>query len=179
MNTEKTDAVLLAEAIQGGINSFEELLLRYERLYYNLALRMLLNKHEAEDAIQEACLKIYKSLRFCKNPEKYKSWSCSIVHNTCIDAMRKRKIQTESLDDVMLLDSGLTPEDEVILKESRAEVQRAVDLLPAKYKSVIILRDLQGYSYQEISETLGIKLGAVKSRILRARMMVKNNIELS
>ena len=167
------------------MQDFEKFILQYEKLIYNLAYRMMGNKQDAEDIFQESILKIYKNMNKCKEKENISSWICTVVHNTCIDELRRKKRRyTESIDSKLDFDDGSmmnkqladntkTPEEQLVNSELAEDIQKALNRLPADQKSLIVLRDIQGMSYEEISKNLKIPIGTVKSRINRGRERLK------
>ncbi len=130
-------------------------------------------------------IKVYQSLSKFNNKSAFSTWLHRITVNTCIDAHRKRKkdLQVESIDETkendegiltkQFVDKGLTPEEEVIKKENITFVKEAIDALKEDHKVIIVLRDIKGYSYDEIADILDVSIGTVKSRIARARSQLK------
>lgn len=174
------EAIMINKAVRGNITAFEMLLLKYEKMIYNIAYRMFNNREDACDITQEVCLKFYKSLSKCAGRESVKSWIYTIAYNTCIDEIRKRKknntlsLDMQSVDnDGSLLDTLASnehePESRLINKEKNMKIADAVNSLPENYRMYIILRDINGLSYKEISEITGHGSGTVKSGISRAR----------
>lgn len=168
----RTDEIF-NRAIKGNMKAFESLILQYEQLFYSIAYHMMGNTLDAQDMVQEACIKIYKNLSGCQSAAAFKSWACKIVSNTCIDELRRMKNKTAVSLDETICSELLTPEDEAVQSETVMEVRQAIDSLPEQYKILIILRDLEGLSYSELAETLDLSLGVVKSRLFRARSLLK------
>lgn len=182
---EQHEINLYERAAKGDLQAFEIFIARYEKLIYNAAYRMLPNPFDAEDISQDVLIKVYKSLYKCKSPEAFKPWLFKIIHNTCIDEIRKRKNkQTVSIDKSFETEDGAienqmasddrTPESEYLKNETAKEVQEAISKLSENFKILIIMRDLNGLSYEEIALSLGISLGTVKSRLSRARTTLKD-----
>ena len=179
------DTELVEKIIKGEMNSFEELINKYEKMIYNLAYRIFNNYSDAEDITQEVFLKVYRNIQKCRGKESIKTWVYTIAYNTCIDEVRKRKGKINiSLD--MTLDSGdgdykfefaskeLTPENKLINKEEIKEIENAINKLKEEHKTLIFLRDIKGLTYNEISEIMDINIGTVKSKLNRARTNLKN-----
>ena len=175
---------LLKKAAKCDIKAFEKIILQYEKLIYNLAYRKMSNAEDAKDIAQESIIKIYKNISKCDESFNLRSWICTITINTCIDELRKRKNKTsESIDEMLTTDDGtiekqlpspdMTPEEAMLNSEMRDEIQIAINQLSENHKTLIILRDIQGFSYQEIADITGDTLGTVKSRIARARGNLK------
>ena len=163
---------------KGKAEAFEELAALHERAVYLLCLRMMGNREDALDCAQEAMLNAYRAFDRFQGDNQGKSWFLCIAHHVCIDSLRKRR-NIISLD--TLREEGFDPADAKQLspyarleqKERMALLQQAVQELPEEQKSVVVLRDLQDLSYDEIGEVLGIPLGTVKSRLKRAREKIK------
>ncbi len=175
---------ILQRAINGDIHAFEQLILKYEKLVFNISYRMMGNVEDAKDISQEALFKIYKNLSKCVDIRHFKSWICMITNNTCIDELRKRKGKTnESLDEYIELQEGgvakqirsneLTPEETLSRKERSVTVQEAINRLSYGQKILIVLRDIQGLSYEEMVNATNLSMGTVKSRLARARANLK------
>jgi RNA polymerase sigma-70 factor (ECF subfamily) len=160
----------------GGDDAFEQILLKYERLIFYIARRYFTQTEDTMDACQEAALRIYKGLPKFKMPESgsLKGWVCAVTGNVCIDLLRKRKLAVEAMPeyDVSYITSE-SAEETVMARERALAVFKAVDALPKDHRLMIILRDMNGLSYQEIAEAAGITEGTVKSRLSRARAALK------
>ena len=185
--TDLQEKDLIRKAKQGDMLAFEELILKHEKIVYNLALRMMNHSEDAMDISQEVFLKAYRSLSNFDERSAFSTWIYRITHNTCIDEIRKRKgKQTYSLEEDLesedgsmqrqVADDGDTPEESLMRKEQKSEILRALDTLSEEHKAAIILRDVKGLSYEEIAEILELSLGTVKSRINRARNQLKTEI---
>lgn len=170
------DEASIIKAAQGGdLKAFEELIIVYKKLIYNLCYRMLLNKEEAEDAAQEAFIKIYKGLKTYNGKSKFSTWALKIASNTCIDILRKRKVQTVPIEDY---DKSCipSPEEHFTSHETRQDIKNAVNNLPEKYRIVIIYYHFMNLSYKEISYILNEPMTIVKNRIYRARLMLREKL---
>lgn len=182
---ENIELVHLAK--KGDMYAFEQLLLRHEKIVYHIVLRMMGESEAVEDLSQDVFLKVYRHLPQFDEKSAFSTWIYRIVVNTCIDEMRKRKgKQTYSLEAEIeatdgsyqrqFADHGDTPEQSMLRQELREEVLSAMDTLSPEHKTVVVLRDIQGFSYEEISEMTGTTLGTVKSRLSRARLHLKEQI---
>lgn len=179
---------LVEESRKGNVDAFEELIKDYKRVAYNIALRILRNVEDAEDASQEALIKVYKSIQNFNMQSTFKVWMYRIVVNTCIDFKRKKNINVVSIDEGIdiggdnqvyreIADDSANP-DVLLEKNFNSKViNDAVSKLEDDYKAIIILRDIQGFSYSEIAEILSCNLGTVKSRLNRARKSLKEILE--
>ena len=181
--------LLFDKAKTGDLEAFETLIKSYEKLIYNAAYRMLGNAHDAEDASQEVILKVYRSLSSCNSAGAFKSWLFRIINNTCIDEIRKRKGKStisidadysdvDSHSENPLLKDNNTPESEFLRADLSKNIQIAIDSLPPDYKGAIVMRDINGLSYDEIADALNINIGTVKSRIARGRKKLRDELVL-
>ena len=161
------------EALKGNHESFSRLVEAYQRPVYNLTYRMLGNAQEAEDAAQETFLRAYSRLQQYKPEHKFSTWILSIANNHCIDRLRKRRATFVSIDDNPVLqnleDDSPRPERSALRGEHSREIQMLLDQLAPDYRTPLILRHWEELSYEEIAETMGISVSAVKSRLFRAR----------
>ncbi|MDT2286628.1 RNA polymerase sigma factor SigW [Paenibacillus larvae] len=173
-------------ARKGDRGAFAELVNLYKDKIYHLAYRMLSNSQEAEDAVQETFLRVYMNLERYDVKQKFSTWIFRIATNLCIDRLRKRK-PTYSLDAempdsegndfyAMLPSKEDTPEDQVILSETQEHIRCAINTLPVKYKTIVVLRYLHDMSLQEISDVLNIPVTTVKTRVHRGREYLRQKL---
>ena len=187
--TVTTDDVLLAAALRerngkGNAGAFEKLLAKYERLIHHIARRYFRNPEDALDACQDAAIRIYKGLPKVALPEtgSLKSWICTVTANACLDELRKRKTETDPLpEDGSGLESTIgtehSAEESAIARERVREILAAMEKLPDDYRMILILRDMQSLSYDELAAALSLNVGTVKSRLSRARGALKNILD--
>ncbi|MGB4439864.1 MAG: sigma-70 family RNA polymerase sigma factor [Sedimentibacter sp.] len=179
---------LVEQSRNGDVNAFEELIKDYKKTAYNIALRVLQNVEDAEDASQEALIKVYKSIQNFNMQSSFKTWMYRIVVNTCIDFKRKKSINAVSIDENIdlggnkefqreIADDSNNPDALVEQNFNNKLIKDALNKLEDDFKTIIILRDIQGFSYSEISEILSCNLGTVKSRLNRARKNLKDILE--
>ncbi len=139
-----------------------------------IAYGILSNDRDAEDMVQEAFITIYYKIPGLKNPEAFPTWLAKIVTNLCLKKTEKNRknsaISLELLDN--LQPDRMISEDAYRLSDTRQDVHWAILNLPVDYRTVVVLRDLQGYAYDEIAEILDMPLGTVKSRIHQARTLL-------
>lgn len=176
--TEVSEKKIIEKVLGGDANAFEELVLRYEKTVYNLALRMVGDRDDAFDMTQEAFIKAYGSLSSFRGDSKFSVWIYRITTNVCLDFLRSksRKQQvslTVSDDDedaqLDIPDPKADPEQQLIKKISMQSVEEGLKTLPDKQRQILVMRELGGMSYAEIGKALSIEEGTVKSRIFRAR----------
>lgn len=179
---------LVEQSRNGNVDAFEELIRDYKKIAYNIAFKILQDIEDAEDASQEALIKIFKSIQNFNMESSFKSWMYRIVVNTCIDFQRKKKINAVSIDEDIDLGENMPLHREIaddsgnpdVLVEKNFNsklINDALNKLEDDTKTIIILRDIQGFSYSEISEILSCNLGTVKSRLNRARRNLKEILE--
>jgi len=152
-----------------------------------MAFRMLGSRQEAEDVTQEAFLRVYRNLDRYDESLKFSTWIYRIATNLCIDRLRKRRMsysldaesnEHDGLDGYALIPSDdRTPESEMLLSETQRIVREAIETLPAKYKSVMVLRYLHDLSLQEIGEILDMPVTTVKTRVHRGREFLRKKLE--
>ncbi len=172
----------------GDNDAFEILIKNYDKKVYNMIYRIIGNKEDAFDLTQEVFIKVYKSIRNFRGDSSFSTWLYRLATNTCFDEnRRKQNKKTYSLDKPIETELGQlkrdfpddinTPDEILIKKEMQNLVQKAISMLPEEQRVMIVLRDIQGFSYKEISETLQCSMGTVKSRINRGRLALKNILE--
>lgn len=178
---------LISAAQDGNVKAFEKLIGLYENNIYKLCLKILQDEEEAADAFQEVCLKIWKQLRHYKGDAKLGTWIYRLTTNQCIDMLRKNKrhmthisiFQRNEKDEEWLLEE-VAKENvamEVEIKALQEVVQIGLKELKPAYRAIIVLKDVEDYSYEEIAGILEISLGTVKSRLSRARKALKKVLE--
>ena len=179
---KKEDFATIGRAIEGDQKAYKELMNRYQSQIFSLMYRMIHSTAEAEDLVQEAFMKAFTSLRNFNYEYAFSTWLYKIATNNCIDHLRKKKLQTLSIDapiaykdtsySIEIPDLTYYPEKEMMRKERNSIIKVAIDELPEKYKTVIFLRHSEELSYEEIADMLKIPIGTVKARIFRAREML-------
>ena len=166
---------------------YETIVQRYARHVYNIAYRMAGNEADARDLSQEAFLRVYRALRRVEPEAPLESWLYRIVSNLYIDLLRKRpRARVESLDAPLetprgevlreLPDIESSPEAILEREQLDAAIQRALGTLTGDLRLVVVLSDIEGFSYEEIATTLHVPLGTVKSRLHRARQMLQQRL---
>ena len=177
--TREQEAAVIQAVLDGDVNAYEALVKEYEKNVYNLALRMTGNSEDAADMAQEAFIKAYNSLTAFRGDSKFSVWLYRIVSNVCLDFLRSRsRKQTVSLSsenddgeevDLDIADETHSPEQLLDRSLTRDAVRRGLAALPPDHREILLLREIQGLSYEEIADVLGLEAGTVKSRIFRAR----------
>ena len=173
----------IEKAKQGDEASFEALILSCKGKAYNIAYRYMRNEEDALDALQESFIKIYKNLHTFNEQSQFDTWVYRIVVNTCHDMLRKNKSRAEqsalykNADDeevvIEIADTRPGPAELLEQKEESGYILRCLDKAGDDHKEVLTLRDIHGFSYEEIAGMLDCSMGTVKSRISRARIKLK------
>jgi RNA polymerase sigma-70 factor (ECF subfamily) len=182
-NTRERD--LISSVQRGQHELFYELVRPYERRVYAAALAILRNEHDAEDAAQEAMLKAFANIRQFRAEARFSTWLIQITVNEALMCRRReRTVQMEGIDDHRDEDSGYAPRDfadwreipseALERKEVRQRLAEALAMLDRKYREVFMLRDMEHLNIQETAEALGITAASVKTRLLRARLMLRD-----
>jgi RNA polymerase sigma-70 factor (ECF subfamily) len=166
------DQALIAATLAGQSEAFGELVGRYERAVYHLAVRTLHDRTEAEDATQEAFFKAYRALGSFRPGAKFSTWIFTICYRACCDRLAKRKrISGDEFPD--RADPAAGPEALAERNDDAVRLLAAVDTLPEKYRAVITLYHLQGKQYDEIATVLNLPLGTVKTHLFRAKEQLR------
>lgn len=176
--------LLIKRAQSGDIAAFEALIEAYEQKVFHIAYRMAGNLDDAADMAQEILLKIFRNVGKFKGESKFSTWVYRVATNTCLDELKKAKRKaTYSLDEefetgegqlgVEVADTAPTPEQRVEGQEIRDAITEAISRLSEEHRQIIILRDINGLTYEEVADILDCSLGTVKSRISRAREQLR------
>lgn len=173
---------LIAQAQQGDVAAYNRLVLHYQDIVYNVALRIMKDPGSAEDATQEAFISAYKALKRFRGGS-FKSWLLRIVTNACYDELRWRKRRPQSSLDAIteeiespsfMADDNAGPEERQQQVELIDAVERCLEELPDEQRIAAVLCDVEGREYKEIADIMSTSLGTVKSRISRARSKLRD-----
>ncbi|MBS2023430.1 MAG: sigma-70 family RNA polymerase sigma factor [Deltaproteobacteria bacterium] len=177
------DNALVAKAQKGDARAFELLVQRYQRRVVQLALSMLKDPDEAMDIAQETFVRVHRFLPSFKGDSSFYTWTFRIASNLCLDAARRRgrrpMVDLEDAGDE--LEAALDPPSHVLAgpqkstlnNELKDQLDNALQQLPEKHKSILLLREIDGLSYEELSQVLGIRKGTVMSRLFHARLKMQ------
>jgi RNA polymerase sigma-70 factor (ECF subfamily) len=188
------DTVLIARCQRDDLAAFDEIVARYKQKIFNYIFRMVGSSDEAEDLTQEVFVKMYLALDTFRNQASLSTWLYRIAGNLCIDAHRKRARREGgfgggliSLDEPVHSDAGgeegaarevpdtaHEPFKMLARQELDGQIQTALDRLPEKMRTVVVLHDVEGLQYEEIAQVVGCPLGTVKSRLFNARMQLRD-----
>ena len=173
---------LIRRASEGDAASFNTLMETHERRMYAVALRMCGNPEDAQDCLQEAMLRVYRAIAGFKGQSSFSTWVYRITMNTCLDELRKRKNRPVASLDTLLdagwspVDEGESPERHAVRTDMRRSLARFMGELPDDMRAAVVLRDVQGYAYEEIAQILDTNVGTIKSRISRGREKLREKI---
>lgn len=180
--SSREDDVLVKKAIGGDEQAYRKLVDKYERALFYHILKMVKDREQVEDLVQESFVKAFDNLNSYSTNYAFSTWLYRIATNHTIDYLRKKKLQTLSIDEPvktkdgemqMQLPDDSAEADRKIIREQRQEiVQNAIEDLPDKYRKVIEMRHMEEKSYQEIADVLDLPLGTVKAHIFRARELL-------
>jgi len=180
------EAALIRAAQRGNLDAFNELVLTYQHRIYNLAYRILGDPAAAEDATQETFIAAYRKIGSFRGGS-FISWLLRIVANRCYDELRRQKrrpsVPLEEIDvgeeeaNPVLINGGESPEEHAERAELTRFLQAAISTLPPDQRVVLVLSDVEGLSYAEIAETVGVPVGTVKSRLARARARLRDLLQ--
>lgn len=181
------DAALVERSQQGDEEAFTQLVQKYQSRVVHLAYSVVRDVEDAVDVAQEAFIKVHRNLKGFRGKSSFYTWLYRVTINLAIDRGRKRKRHpTESLDAIqerstdaaepVFPDEGPLPREAAADTELSALVDQAIESLPSRHRTVVLLRDVQGLSYQEIAEVVGCSLGTVMSRLHYARQKLKERL---
>ncbi|HUF66784.1 MAG TPA: sigma-70 family RNA polymerase sigma factor [Gemmatimonadaceae bacterium] len=185
------DADVVALAKEGRESAFRELVRRYERPVFSLVFRLVRDRDTAEDLAQETFVKVLNNIDRYRPEFKFSSWLFKIANNVAIDHLRKRSVDTVSLEgsrwatstdemqatSVRAVDTSQSPLEELESRELGGAIERAIATLRPEYRACILLRHVEDRSYEEIAATLDLPLGTVKTYIHRARHQLRQALE--
>jgi RNA polymerase sigma-70 factor (ECF subfamily) len=183
-----SDELALVQAAKGGdVSSFEELVRRYDRNVFRIAQHITQNREDAEDVVQDAFLKAYSNLAQFQGQSKFYTWLVRIAVNEALMKLRRRRPErTVSLDEEVkteedslpreVADWSPNPEQQYNQAELREILSKTIQGLPPGFRTVFVLRDVEGLSTEETAEALDLSIPAVKSRLLRARLQLRERL---
>jgi RNA polymerase sigma-70 factor (ECF subfamily) len=181
------DRVLISKAQQGDMAAFRQLVERHQRRAFAIALALVRDENDARELVQDAFLRVYKSLATFQGSSSFFTWLYRIITNLSIDLIRKPGRQLGELDDARLeaedaresdfpllsrID-GADPIDVVRRREIAARLHRALEALPSYHRGVIVMREIEGLSYEEMASAMGVSKGTIMSRLFHARQKLQ------
>ena len=182
------DEIALSRFLSGDVLGFEQIVRYYGTMVFSLAAR-LVGPSDAEDVVQETFLRAYHGLAKFRGESSLKTWLYAIALNRArarmgtlgrlramfVPGRSKEDDPFASLDDAA--DPAASPEENAVLKERRVRLRAAIRALPEDFRAAVLLRDLEGLSYEEVAEVLGIPIGTVRSRLARGRALLRENLK--
>jgi RNA polymerase sigma factor (sigma-70 family) len=180
--SSEQDRLLVEQALAGQEAAFQALMLKYQKALYHHINRMIRDKQELDDLVQESFIKAFSALDSYSTQFAFSTWLYKIATNHTIDHLRKKKLNTFSIDkpirtkegeiEYEVPDTTYRPDRHIVEDQRRQLIQEAIDALPEKYHRVIMMRHQQEMSYEDIAEELDLPLGTVKAHIFRARELL-------
>ena len=180
------DQVLIEKILDGSRSSFEELMKKYNKKIYNFVIRMVRNDEVAIELTQDFFIKIFSVLQKYNFQYKFSTWAYRICYNLVIDYIRKNQVYVDSLNGDNISQKRLVESKNYISEdgfdnlekdELKTYLWKTVDLIPMKYRELILMRYLQELKYDEIAEIAGLPVGTVKNRIFKAKELLRKEIE--
>lgn len=181
------DPVLIKKALKGDESAYKALMARHKTAVFHIVFKIVRNREEAADLVQETFMKAFASLGSYRDEFRFTTWLYRIAANAAIDSLRKQKIEALSLDEPVeteegsvgleIADTSYNPEEDVVKKEKGVSILDAIASLPPKYREVIELVHLKEKPYDEIAAILKVPVGTVKARIFRARELLKKKLK--
>jgi RNA polymerase sigma-70 factor, ECF subfamily len=180
------DSQLVTATLQGDFTAFEGLVEKYQGKIYRHLRKMVNDPLQAEDLLQETFLNVYRGLSGFTGAASFSTWLFRIATNSALMYLRRERPETVEYDDKISMESQdsiapspelvATPLERLLSMEGKAKIEEAIDQLPVIYRSVIVLRDVEGFSLEEVSTILGASVPAIKSRLHRARNIVRGTL---
>ncbi len=189
INAGGEDALIIEEILAGNENAYGRLQKKYQRIISSLIRKMIKDEDDIDDLVQETFIKAYRALDRYQSNYTFSAWIYKIASNTCIDFLRKKRLNIISLDEpiggtdeddgmtIEIEDNSYTPDIEVINSERRNALNNAVENLPEKYRIIIKMRHEDELDYNEIAEKLDLPLGTVKAHLFRARKLLFDELK--
>lgn len=183
MRESDDDLALVERHRRGDPAAFDEIFARYERMVFNLALRMSGDREEASDLSQDVFLRVYRHVGRFKGRSSLKTWVYRVALNCCRSQAARRRPVTQPLPEAPeqvlegLQDETSSPERHALARDAGRQLVRALRQLPNPYREAVVLRDIQGLSYREIASVLRVRIGTVRSRIARGRDRLRRIVE--
>lgn len=170
-------ADLIRAAKRGDREAIVQLLREIENPLYRTAYYLLGNEQDALDITQEALLRVYTNIQNYREEAQFKTWAQRIVTNLCIDRFRKKREMVSIDEHELMLQSTQNVEEEILSSGLAEDIQNAIDKLPDHFRLVVVMRYIQDFSYNEISESLDLPLNTVKSHLFRARKLLQGLLQ--
>jgi len=182
------EPALILDAQRGDLNAFNTLILHYQDIVFNTALRILGDEDQASDAAQEAFISAFRAIKSYRGGS-FKAWLLRTVTNACYDELRRQKRrpttplepETEDGDEMdsprWLADPSLSPEQQNDADELEHAIQHCLNTLPTEFRAVVVMADIEGLDYTEVAAAVRAPLGTIKSRLARARLRLRECLQ--
>lgn len=177
---------LVHSAQEGNEQAFELIIKKYKRQVYGILYKLVRNPEDAHDLMQETFIKAFRKINSFDEKFAFSTWLFKIATNTGIDFLRRKRMQTLSLDSPMpndenqtntsflqIVDTGLMPHEQVLIQQRKEYLTKAIEQLPTRYRQLVELRYFKEYSYEEVAKELNLPLGTVKAQLHRSRELLK------
>ena len=176
---QRTDAELVRDSLAGSDAAYGELVRRYQNTLYRHAERMSGGRDEAADIVQTALIKAYRSLGSCQNPNRVGAWLFRITANACKDHLKARRKDHVTIEAVpgLLEADGDDPAEALERRSMRSLIDQALRRLPLEQREAFVMKHVEGFSYQEMGQLLGVSVPALKMRVHRARDELQELLE--
>jgi RNA polymerase sigma-70 factor (ECF subfamily) len=191
INDSRDDAFLIKEFREGNTSAFEALVIKHKDKVFNLCYKFIGEFTEANDCAQETFIIVYKSLKKFRSNSMFSTWLYRIAINTCKNKLKSKEFKIKKKmvglnhqvsqgrgnpEELIQNDAG-SPDKELERKERTALIEKAINSLPIEQKTVVVLRDIEGLTYEEIAQVAGLNLGTVKSKLARARQALRDKLK--
>lgn len=163
------DGILVDAVLRGEVQCYQELVERHQAGMFRVAMSMVHDSDVAADLVQDALVKAYTSLAECRDPAKFKSWAYRILTNAARDYLKSRRQRDVSLTEELAGETRAGPADEFERRHLRDAISTALSTLPDAQREAFVLKHVEGWGYDEMAETLGDSVSALKMRVMRAR----------
>lgn len=192
MRSHEDDRELVAKSLGGDTEAFRTIVERYQERVYNVAFQMTGSHEDSLDLAQDSFLRVFRALSSFKGDSSLGTWIHRIAHNIVIDELRKRRrrpVVAMSTDTVVITEDGEhmlewsapmdeAPEEQLLRAEKKREIEQALQRISPEHRSVLVMRDIEGLTYEEVAEVLGLNVGTVKSRLNRARLALREKLKV-
>jgi len=174
--TGSSDGVLVGRVLDGDREAYAILIRRHQDGLYRYARGVGIPREPAQDLVQDALIKAYRSLRTCVDPERFQMWVFRILRNGALDYLKDIRRRSVSVDVLPIRDPGPDPQVEALRSELRQELERGLGQLPTDLRDAFLMKHLEGLSYEEMADITGASVSALKMRVLRAREVLRESL---
>ncbi len=185
-NESPPDLELVRRCQEGDVSAFQTLVERYQQRAVRLSYRYVKNQEDAEDIAQDAFIRVFRSIKEFRNESQFYTWFYRILVNLSLDHLRRNKQKAVEYQDGVLLRSqsaaeaqqkGSSPREELWKKQRRLAIAKAIDALPEDQRTTVVLREIDGLSYEEIAQVTKVPIGTVMSRLYYARRKLQDKLK--